>query len=99
MAIVVTSVNKSFPLVAYAYLVTGLVNGANTVTLPTPPVQGAFPAADDWLPTFVYCFPYNSGAVGAVVTPDLTTIAETSAGVVSFTLYAGAATDVYILVA
>ena len=99
MAIVVTSVNKSFPLTAYAYAITGLVAGANTITLPTPPLAGSFPPADDWLPTSVYVFPYNVGAVGAIVSIDPTTIAETTAGVVSFTLYSGGSTDAFILVA
>ncbi len=98
MAVVVTSVNNSLPLVAYAYKVTGLVNGANTVTLPTPPAAGSFPPAGDWTPTFVFCFPFNTGAVGAVVTPDLTTITNTN-GAIVFTLYAGNATACYILVA
>lgn len=97
MAIVVTSVNKSFPLVAYAYNITGLVNGANAVTLPSPPLAGSFPPANDWLPTFVYAFPYNIGAAGATVTVDPNTIAE-AAGVVTFTLYATGATDAFVLV-
>ena len=99
MAIVVTSQDTSWPLVAYCYKVTGLVNGANAITLPTPPATGSFPPADDWTPAFVWCFPYNIGAVGALVTPDLTTISETTAGVVSFTLYASGSTDVLIYVA
>ena len=99
MSVVVTSQDTSFPLVAYCYKVTGLVNGANTITLPTPPATGSFPPADDWTPTFVWCFPYNAGAQGNLCTPDLTTISETSAGVVSFTLYAGGATSCLIYVA
>ena len=98
MSVVVTTSNTSFPLVGYLYKVTGLVNGANTVTLPTPPAAGSFPPLGDWTPTFVFCFPFNTGAVGAVVTPDLTTITNT-AGLVAFTLYAGNATSCYILVA
>jgi len=97
MAIVVTSVYKSFPLVAYAYNITGLINGANAITLPAPPLAGSFPPANDWVPTFVYAFPYNNGAVGAIVTVDPTTISS-SAGTVTFTLYAGAATDAFVLV-
>lgn len=98
MAIVVTVQKASFPLVAYVYKVTGLVNGANVVTLPAPPAAGSFPPLADWTPTFIYCFPFQTGAVGALVTPDLTTIAN-SAGTVSFTLNATGATAVYILVA
>lgn len=98
MSIVTTQVRRSFPLVEYTYLVTGLVNGANTVTLPTPPAVGSFPPAGDWTPLFVYAFPYNIGAVGAVVTVDPTTIVNT-AGAVTFTLYAGGATDALIMVA
>lgn len=98
MAIVVTQVRQSFPLVEYTYKVTGLVAGANTVTLPTPPATGSFPPAGDWTPTFVYAFPYNFGAVGSIVTVDPSTITN-SAGLVSFTLYAGSATDALIMVA
>ena len=98
MSVVVTTSNTSFPLVGYLYKVTGLVNGANTVTLPTPPAAGSFPPLGDWTPTFVFCFPFNTGSVGATVTPDLTTITNT-AGAVVFTLYAGGSTACYILVA
>ncbi len=98
MAINTTFVKKSFPLAEYTSQVTGLVNGANSISLPTPPAAGSFPPLADWTPTFVYCFPYNTGAVGAVVTPDLSTITN-SAGAVSFTLYASGATSVLILVA
>src|SRR5580692_11833098 len=98
MAIVVTQVRQSYPLVEYTYKVTGLVNGANTVTLPTPPAVGSFPPAGDWTPTFVYAFPYNFGAVGSIVTVDPSTIVNSS-GAVTFTLYAGAATDALIMVA
>jgi len=73
------------------------VNGANTITLPTPPAVGSFPPAGDWTPTRVFCFPYNYGAVGAVCTVDPSTIVNT-AGAVTFTLYAGAATDCRIMV-
>ena len=97
MAIVVTSVNKSFPLMANAYNVTGLVAGANTVTLPSPPLAGSFPPANDWIPTFVFAFPYNIGAAGAATTVDPTTITS-AAGVVAFTLYASSATDAFVLV-
>lgn len=102
MAIVVTSINNSMPLVGYWYNVTGLANGANTITLPTAPAQGSFPVTtattSDWTPTFVYCFPYNAGAVGTVVTIDPATISISSSAV-SFTLYATGATNVRILVA
>jgi len=98
MAIVVANDGTSFPLVAGVYTVTGLVNGANTITLPTPPAQGSFPPAGDWTPTFVYCFPYNPGALGALVTPDLSTITNVN-GLITFTLYASGATDCLIYVA
>lgn len=98
MAVVVTTVNNSLPMVAYAYKVTGLVNGANTISLPTPPAAGSFPPLADWTPTFVFCFPFQTGAAGNLVTPDLTTIVNT-AGAVVFTLYSGGATSCYILVA
>jgi len=97
MAIVVSTLNVSFPMVEYSYAVTGLAAGANTITLPTPPAAGSFPPLNDWIPTFVYCWPYNFGAVGAVVTVDPSTISST-AGAVTFTLYAGAATDCRIMV-
>lgn len=98
MPIAITVQKASFPLVAYVYKITGLVNGANVITLPAPPLPGSFPPAADWTPTFIYCFPFNTGAVGSLVTPDLSTIAN-SAGTVSFTLNASGATSVYILVA
>lgn len=99
MAVVVTGSDTSWPLVAMVYNVTGLVNGANTITLPTPPASYSFPAADDWTPVFVWCFPYMTGAQGNIVTPDLSTISETTAGVVSFTVYAAGATNCLMYVA
>lgn len=92
MAVVATPVNKSLALSEYTYNVTGLVNGANTVTLPTPPAAGSFPPAADWTPTTVLCFPYNAGSQGNLVTPDLTTIVNTL-GVITFTAYAGGSTS------
>src|SRR5882672_6509033 len=97
MSIVVTSVDASIGLVEYTYLVTGLANGANTVTLPAPPKAGSFPPAGDWTPTVILCFPYMTGAQGNVVTPDLSTIANSS-GTITFTLYAAGATNVLIFV-
>lgn len=98
MPIVVTPSNRSTPLVQYWYLITGLTNGANAISLPTVPQQGSFPPLGDWTPTFVYCYPYNAGAVGAVVTPDLTTISNSS-GNITFTLYTDGATNVLVGVA
>lgn len=97
MAIVVTSVDASIGLVEYTYLVTGLANGANTITLPAPPKVGSFPPAGDWTPTIILCFPYNTAAVGATVTPDYTTITNVN-GLITFTLYAGGATNVLLFV-
>jgi hypothetical protein len=97
MSVAVTFVDKSIGLSEYTYNVTGLVNGANTVTLPTPPAAGSFPPLADWTPTTILCFPYNTAAVGAVVTPDYTTITNT-AGVIAFTLYAGGATSCLLFV-
>jgi len=98
MAIVVTQVRQSFPLVEYTYKVTGLVTGANVVTLPTPPATGSFPPAGDWTPTFVFAFPYNFGAAGSAVAVDPSTITNVN-GLITFTLYAGAATNALIMVA
>jgi hypothetical protein len=102
MAITVTSRDASFPLVGYMYWITGLVGGANAITLPTAPTAGSFPiltaTTSDWIPTFVYCWPYAYGAVGALVTPDLSTIAY-AASALTFTLYAADSTDCLILVA
>ena len=95
--LVVTSINYSFPMVEYSYAVTGLSAGANIITLPTPPAAGSFPPLNDWIPTFVYAFPYNFGAVGSLCTVDPSSITST-AGAVTFTLYAGAATDCRIMV-
>ena len=98
MPIVVAPSNRSTPLVEYWYTITGLVNGANAITLPAVPLQGSFPPLGDWTPTFVYCYPYNAGAAGEVVTPDLTTITNSS-GNITFTLYAAGATDCLVGVA
>lgn len=97
MAVVATPVNKSLALVDYVYNVTGLVNGANTVTLPAPPTAGSFPPAGDWTPTTILCFPYNPGSQGNLVTPDLTTIVN-STGTITFTVYAGGATSCLMFV-
>ena len=97
MAVVVTAIHKSLAVVDEVYNVTGLVNGANTITLPVPPAFGSFPPAGDWTPTTVLCFPYNAGSIGAVVTPDLTTIVNTN-GAIVFTAYAGGATSCLMFV-
>lgn len=97
MAITTTWVDKSIALTEYTYSVTGLVNGANTITLPAPPKAGSFPPAGDWTPTVILCFPYQTGAQGNIVTPDLSTIANSS-GTITFTLYAAGATNVLLFV-
>lgn len=98
MSITVTSNDISiFPVCNYVYTITGLVNGANSISLPTPPATGSFPPAGDWTPTQILCFPKNAGAIGALVTPDLSTIANTN-GAVTFTLYANGATSVLAIV-
>lgn len=97
MAITVTSVDASLALVEYTYLVTGLVAGANTISLPTPPATGSFPPLGDWTPTYILCFPYAVGAVADIVTPDYTTITNTN-GAITFTLYAAGSTNCLIYV-
>jgi hypothetical protein len=97
MAVVVTFQDKSIGQVGMFYQVTGLVNGANTVTLPTPAAKGSFPPAADWTPTVILCFPYASGAVAAMVSPDYGTIVNT-AGVIVFTLYAAGAANTILWV-
>ncbi len=98
MAVTVTSQDISiFPVANFIYTVTGLVNGANTVTLPVPPKAGSFPVAGDWTPTLVLCFPYNTGAISGFVTPDLTSITNSS-GSVAFTVYANGAANCYMVV-
>ena len=98
MAVTVTWVDKSIiPISDYAYQITNLVNGSNSISLPTPPAKGSFPVAGDWTPTNILCFPYNASAVGALVTPDLNTIANSS-GAITFTLYATGATSCLVIV-
>lgn len=98
MSVVVTPFNASQPMNAYYYKVTNLIAGSNSISLPTPPALGSFPPLGDWTPSFIYCFSYNPGAVGAVVTPDLTTITNTN-GLIAFTLWASGNTDCLIEVA
>jgi len=97
MPLVVTSINKSLADCDYTYTVTGLVNGANAIVLPTPPAAGSFPPLGDWTPTVILAFPYATGGVGSLVTPDLTTIVNTN-GAVTFTLYASGNTNVLLFV-
>lgn len=94
---VVTPIYKSLAMAVQSYVITGLVNGANAISLPTPPAAGSFPPLADWTPTVILCFPYATGGVGAVVTPDLTTITNT-AGLVAFTLYANGNTNAIVFI-
>jgi len=97
MAVVTARRTGSLPLAAYEYNVTGLVNGANTIALPVPPLYGSFPPDGAWTPTTVLCFPYMPGALGALCTPDLATIVQT-AGTVTFTVYAAGNTNCVMVV-
>ena len=97
MALLVTPLDKSIGVTEYTYNVTGLVNGANAIVLPSPPATGSFPPLADWTPTVIICLPYNASALGALVTPDYNTIVNT-AGAVTFTLYASGATNVLLFV-
>jgi hypothetical protein len=78
------------PLVCYEFDVQGLVGGANAISLPT--TYGAFPPDGEWTPIMIECYPYQAGAQGNLVTPDYNTIVNTN-GVITFTLYAGDATN------
>ena len=95
MAIVVTRLTGSDATSLYKYTVTGLVNGANVIALPVPPLYGSFPPDGSWTPTTIRCWPYQNGAIGALVTPDPATIVQ-SAGTVTFTVYASGATNAVI---
>lgn len=98
MAITPTSQDISiFPVANYVYTVTGMVNGANAIALPVPPATGSFPPDGLWTPTQILCFPYNIGSAGALVTPDLTTIANSN-GSITFTLYSTGSTNCLIIV-
>lgn len=98
MAVTVTTQKKSIiPIADYVYNVTGLVNGINAVSLPTPPAAGSFPPLADWTPTTILCFPFNQGAVGALVTPDLASITNTN-GLIAFNLWANGTTSCLIIV-
>lgn len=98
MAITPTSLDISvFPVSNYVYQVLGLVNVANSIALPVPPATGSFPPDGLWTPTQILCFPYNTASSGALVTPDLTTIANSS-GSITFTLYATGSTNCLIIV-
>lgn len=86
----VTATLQSIPSVLYEFDVTGLTNGANALTLAA--TYGAFPPDGEWTPTRCDCFPYQIGSVGALVTPDLTTIVNTN-GSIAITLYANGNTN------
>ena len=91
MAVVVTSISQSPGLAAYVYDITGLVEGANAITVSN------FPPTGEWTPTVIQCQPYQTGAIANNVTPDLSTITQ-AAGVVTFTLYAAGATNCQVTV-
>ena len=95
MALVTNPRLTSPPLVEYEFDLTGLVLGANAIALPT--TYGAFPPDGEWTPTFIECYPYQTGAVGGLVTPDYNTIVNTN-GVITFTLYSTEATNCRIRV-
>lgn len=97
MAVTVTSLQKSVPLVAWYYDVEGLVAGVNAIALPAPTLQGAFPPDGLWTPSEIWCFPYDTGVEGSLVTPDLSSITQVN-GQVNFNVYATAATNCRILV-
>lgn len=96
-AVNATSLGKSVPMNAYYFDAQALASGSNTITLPAPSLQGSFPPDGQWTPTEIWAFPYNAGAVGTVVTPDLATIANT-AGQVTFNAYATGATNARFLI-
>lgn len=97
MAVQVTSLTKSVPLVAYYYDIDGLVNGLNAISLPAPTLQGSFPPDGEWTPTEIWCFPYQEGALGDLVTPDLSSIVNSN-GQITFNLWAAGATNCRVLV-
>lgn len=97
MAIVVSRRRGSPATQDIEYTITGLVNGANAIVLPTPPVDGSFPPDGSWTPTTIKVFPYQQGAVAAKVSPDLSTITQV-AGVVTFTLWADGNTNCIVAV-
>ena len=79
MALQINVQKKSIiPIADYVYQINGLVLGSNAVSLPTPPAAGSFPPLADWTPTVILCFPNNTAAVGALVTPDLNSITNTN---------------------
>lgn len=90
MAVNITATLQSIPNVLYEFDVQGLVTGANALTLPN--TYGAFPPDGEWTPTRCDCFPYQIGAVGALVTPDLTTIVNTN-GSIAITVYSAGNTN------
>lgn len=87
MAVAVNSLGTSLPVVAYLFSVTGLVSGANAITLPAPSLQGSFPS--DWTPTQILCWVEGNMAAPPVVAGDPATITNTG-GQVGFTLNASA---------
>jgi hypothetical protein len=93
MAITVTFTGKSPAVAALVYDIDGLVNGVNAITLPIPPAYGSVdPDSASWKPTSIKCFPHAAGVIGALVTPDLSSITYSS-GTVTFNLYAAGATE------
>lgn len=76
----------------HVYDITGLVQGANSITLPTPPAAGSFDVSGNETPTEIRAYPYQHSAFAGTVTPDLDTISNSS-GVITFTLYADGSTN------
>lgn len=100
MAVAETILTTSIPCVVYVVQITGLANGANSITISnTPGVLPAltFPPDGQWTPTYVWPFPYNTAAIGPTVTVDPTTIAN-SAGTITFTLYSSGSGSAWCLV-
>lgn len=82
----------------HAYTVTGLINGANALTLPAPPLTGSFDPSGTETPTTVQCIPTAAGAAGALVTLGEGSISNNGTGTISFTVYANGATDCVMFV-
>jgi len=87
MALAVAVDNISiWPVSNYVYQITGIINGANSIVLPTPPAAGSFPPDGSWTPSVILPFPYAIGAIAPYMSVDYTTVANSN-GAVTFTLY------------